>query len=260
MVALNQLVVRDIMAKPVTIAKSQAITEALDKMVDEGIDPLIALSGHEVVGTVSRKAIADKLGSRQKAPISTAKIHVAGSVEADFTSVSPDQEIATLVPLLKRSKLVVVYGENHRVIGQVGYGELLRLLQPKGSVDKVMEPAHTIGVNDRVQQLQNRMAKDGVSRFVVTDGNQLVGIVTETDVAVSIRKFREKVEGRHQDFHLHNLLVRAVMTSPLHTVDRSVKVSGIVDLMLQKKISSMPVTDKGSLIGMVTRQSLINAL
>jgi hypothetical protein len=49
----------------------------------------IVLSGNEVVGTVSRKSIADKLGSRQKTPISTSKIHVAGSIDANFTSVSP---------------------------------------------------------------------------------------------------------------------------------------------------------------------------
>jgi CBS domain-containing protein len=260
MIMTNQLFVRDIIAKPVTIAKSQAITEALDKMIDEGIDPLIIISGHDVVGTVSRKSIADKLGSRQKVPISTAKIHVAGSVELDFTTVYPDQEISELVPLLKRFKLVVVYDKNHRLIGQVGYGELIRVLQPKGSVDKVMEPVHTIGVNERVQHLQHRMAEEGISRFVVTDGSKPVGIVTETDMAVSVRKFREKVEGRHQDFHLHNLLVRAVMTSPLISVERSAKVAEIVDLMLKKKISSLPITDKGKLVGMVTRRSLVNAL
>jgi CBS domain-containing protein len=248
------------MAKPVTIAKSQAITVALDKMIDEGIDPLIVLSGHEVVGTVSRKSIADKLGNRQKSPISTSKIHVAGSVDANFTSVSPDQEIETLVPLLKQSKLVVVYGQNLRLIGQVGYGELLRVLLPKGTVDKVMEPSHTVGVNDRVQHIQHRMVEDGISRFVVTDGSQLVGIVTETDIAVSIRRFREKVEGRHQDFHLHNLLVRAIMTSPVHSVVRSEKISMVAELMLRKKISSMPVTDKGRLVGMITKRSLIHAL
>jgi CBS domain-containing protein len=127
-------------------------------------------------------------------------------------------------------------------------------------VDKVMEAAHTIGVNERVQHLQHRMVDDGISRFVVTEGNQLAGIVTETDIAVSMRRFREKVQDRHQDFHLHNLLVRAVMTSPLHTVNRNVKVSEIVDLMLKRKISSVPVTDYGRLVGMVTRQSLVNAL
>ena len=76
------LTAKDVMTKPVTISKSQSITEALDKMIGEGIDPLIVMSGHEAVGTVSRRSIAEKLGSRQKAPISTAKIHVAGRVAA----------------------------------------------------------------------------------------------------------------------------------------------------------------------------------
>jgi CBS domain-containing protein len=50
------------------------------------------------------------------------------------------------------------------------------------------------------------------------------------------------------------------MTSPLISVDRSAKVAEIVDLMLKKKISSLPITDKGKLFGMVTRRSLVNAL
>ena len=61
----KELFIKDIMAKPTTISKSAKITEALDKMLDEGIDPLIALHNSSVVGTVSREAIAEKLGSRQ---------------------------------------------------------------------------------------------------------------------------------------------------------------------------------------------------
>ncbi len=64
----GQLLVKDIMAKAVTISKSQSINEALDKMLNENIDPLIVLASHQVVGTVSRKSIADKLGSKTKAP------------------------------------------------------------------------------------------------------------------------------------------------------------------------------------------------
>ena len=50
--------IKDVMAKPTTIAKSAKITEALDKMLDEGLDPLIAVNNNSVVGTVSRQAIA----------------------------------------------------------------------------------------------------------------------------------------------------------------------------------------------------------
>ena len=61
----KQLVIKDVMEKPATISKSAKITEALDKMLETGADPLIALNGNSVVGTVSRQAIARKLGSKQ---------------------------------------------------------------------------------------------------------------------------------------------------------------------------------------------------
>jgi CBS domain-containing protein len=244
----------------VTVSKSQSITDALDRMLDEGADPLIVLHSHQVVGTVSRKSIAEKLGSRQKAQIAPAKIHVASSLEESVASARPDQKIAALRSLLQNHKLVVVYDGDQHLVGQVGYGELLKVLQPKGEIENVLEPAHTVSADERLFHIQNQMAEHGFSRFVVTDGQKIIGMVTETDLAVSLRKFREKIEDHHQDFKLHNILVRTVMTSPAITVDRSAKIPEIIDLMLTKRISSVPVTEKGKLIGMITRRSLVNAL
>ena len=255
-----QLLVKDVMAKPVTISKSQSINEALDKMLNENSDPLIVLASHQVVGTVSRKSIADKLGSKHKATISTAKIHVASSLEENIPSVFPQQDISVIVPLLKKHKLVVVHDSDQRLIGQIGYGELLRVLQPKGSIDRAMEPAPTIDADERLSHLQALMAEHHISRFVVTEGKKISGIVTETDLAVSLRKFREKIEDRHQDFRFNNIIVRTIMTTPIITIDRNTKIADVVSMMLQKNISSIPVVDKGNLVGIITRRSLVQAL
>jgi CBS domain-containing protein len=123
-----------------------------------------------------------------------------------------------------------------------------------------MEPAHTIDADERLSHLQALMAEHNISRFVVTEGEKISGIVTETDLAVSLRKFREKIENRHQDFRFHNIIVRTIMTSPLFTIDRKTKMSDIVSMMLKKNISSIPVVDKGKLVGIITRRSLVNAL
>jgi CBS domain-containing protein len=255
-----QLLVKDVMAKPVTISKSQSINEALDKMLNENSDPLIVLASHQVVGTVSRKSIADKLGNKNKAPISTAKIHVASSLEENIPSVSPQQEIGFVIPLLKKHKLVVVHDSDQRLIGQVGYGELLRVLQPKGGIDGAMEPALIIDADERLSHLQALMAEHTTSRFVVTEGEKISGIVTETDLAISLRKFREKIENRHQDFRFYNILVRAIMTTPVLTIERNTKIADVISMMLKKNISSVPVVDKGKLVGIITRQSLVKAL
>lgn len=256
----KELSIKDVMAKPVTIAKSAKITEALDKMLDGGIDPLIVTHNTSVAGTVSRQAIAKKLGSRQNSDIAPTAIHVASVVEEDFTSIYPDESIDVLVPLLQHYKLVVVYDGDHRLIGQVGAGELLKKIQPEGTPDGAMEKAVTIEADERVVHLRRRMLDDDITRFVVTENGKIVGIVTETDVAIAMRKFREAVTEKHQDHRIRNLLVKDIMSSPIISVDRSAKIPEIVDIMLKKNISSIPLTDKGKLIGVVTRRSLVNAL
>lgn len=256
----GELYIRDIMSKPVTIAKSALLTEALDKMIDEGIDPLIVVHNNSVVGTVSRMAIAETLGTRKNSVVSATSIHVANSVEEDFTTVYPDQDLDVLVPLLQHYKLVVVYDSDHRLIGQVTGADLLRKYEPGGSLADVMEPGCTIDLEERVVHLRRRMLDDKISRFIVTDHDKAIGIVTETDVAVAMRRFREIVEGRHQENRVRNLLVKDIMSSPVIMAGSDAKIPEVVRLMTEKKISAIPIADKGRLCGVVTRNSLIKAL
>jgi len=256
----KELFIKDIMAKPTTISKSAKITEALDKMLDEGIDPLIALNNNSVVGTVSRQAIAEKLGSKQNTALAPAAIHVASVVEEDFTSVYPDENTNVLIPLLQRYKLVVVYDSDHNLIGQVTAIDLLKKYPHEGSIKNALEKAVTIDAEERVVHLRRLMLDDKITRFVVTTNDKITGIVTETDVAVAMRKFRETVKDQHQDHRIRNLLVKDIMSSPLISLDIGVDYHELVDLMVAKNISTVPVTDKGKLAGLVTRRSLVHAL
>jgi len=256
----KEVFIKDVMAKPTTISKSAKITEALDKMLEEGIDPLIAVNNNSVVGIVSRQAIAEKLGSKQNSPLAPTAIHVASVVEEEFTSVYPDESINVLIPLLQHYKLVVVYDADHKLIGQVSAGDLLKKFQPENGIENAIEKVITIEADERVVHLRRRMLDDNITRFVVSDQGKYIGIVTETDVAIAMRKFRESVKDQHQDHRIRNMIVRDIMTAPLISVDPSASVSAVIDLMLKKNISSVPVMDKGRLAGIITRRSLVNAL
>ncbi|MEI7857013.1 MAG: CBS domain-containing protein [Methanomicrobiales archaeon] len=256
----KEVFIKDVMVKPTSIAKSATITEALDKMLAEGIDPLIVVHNNSVTGTVSRQAIAEKLGSKQNADLAPAAIHVASVVDADFTSVYPDENINVLIPLLQRYKLVVVYDADHKLIGQVGMVDLLKKIKPENAMDEVVEKVVTIEANERVVHLRRRMLDDNISRFIVTEHEKFTGIVTETDVAVAMRKFREAVGDNHQYHRIRNLLVKDIMSAPLLFVERTATVSAVIDTMIKKNISSIAVMDNGKLFGAITRRSLVNAL
>jgi predicted transcriptional regulator len=257
---MNQISIKDIMSKAIGIAKSASITEALDKMLAEGADPLIVTHNGNAIGTVSRKSIAEILGSRKNSNISPNAIHVATTVEDDFTSAYPDQGIDVAIPLLQRYKLIVVLDRDHRLVGQVTQGDLLKVVKPQAFLDDVLEPAHTILADERVVHLRRRMLDENISKFMVKDNGSLVGIVTETDVATAMRSFREVVEDKYQDHRIRNLIVRDIMSSPVLTMEASTGLDAMVDLMLKKGISSVPVTRDGVLAGIVTRHSVILAL
>jgi predicted transcriptional regulator len=252
--------VKDVMAKAASIAKSAFITEALGKMLDLGVDPLIVTNNGEVIGTVSRRSIAEILGTRRNRQISPTKIHVANHVKDNFTSAYPDQSVDILVPLLQASKVVVVLDENHRLIGQVGYADLLRVMRPRAPMDRLLEKAYTIQADERVVHLRRRMLDDEITRFVVTSNGSIVGIVTETDVATSLATFREVVETKHQDARIRNLIVRDIMSAPVIAAEKTVGVGEAVDLMLGKRISALPITETGQLAGLLTLESLVKAL
>jgi CBS domain-containing protein len=261
----KKLLVRDLMSKPVTIAKSAAMTEAFEKMLDEEVDPLIVTNNGAVMGTISRKAIADTLGSsklglKKPSGVAPAQLHVAKKTDEDFTSVYPDENAEILIPLLQEYKLVVVLDEEHRLIGQVKGKDLLKAMQPATSLENVMQAAYTIRSDERVVHLRRRMLDEDISKFVVMDDDGILGIVTETDVARAMKAFREVVDDKYQDHRIRNLLVRDIMTTHPLTVGIDEDVKMVIALLMEKRISSVPIMKDGRLAGMVTTHSLLAAL
>lgn len=257
---MNQkLTVKDVMSKPVSIAKSALIPEALDKMLAEGVDPIVVTNDRVVVGTASRRSIAEKMGSKKTGNIPASQIRVASVTREDFTSVYQDQDVDLLVPLLQRYKIVVVWDEEHRLIGQVTTGDLLKVVKPEGSIETMVEIAPRISPDDRVVQLHRRMVGDGATRFIVMDGNKAIGIVTETDIAKNLVKLKSEID-KHFENALRNVTAADIMSSPLITTPASTPVARVVDLMIAKNISTVPIADGEKVIGLATRKSLIDAL
>ncbi|HJJ42473.1 MAG TPA: CBS domain-containing protein [Methanocorpusculum sp.] len=255
----NNITVNDVMSKPVSIAKSALIPEALAKMLEYGIDPIVVTNDHVVIGTASRRTIAEKMGSKKTGNIPASQIRVASVTKDDFTSVYQDQDIELLIPLLQRYKIAVVWDEEHRLIGQVTKGDLLKFMKPDIPVEDIIEIAPKISIDDRVVQLHRRMTNNGSTRFIVMDGSSPVGIVTETDMAKVLVKMKSEID-KHFENALRNVTAGDIMTSPIISMPINTSVPKIVDVMTSKNISTMPIEEKGKIIGLVTRKSLVNSL
>ena len=253
----NSRCINEIMSRPFSIAKSAPVTEALDKMLDEGVDPLIVVHNNGVIGTISRESIAILLGSKRNSQIAPTNIHVANCVEEDFTTVYPDEDMDILVPLLQRYKLVVVYDKEHNLIGQVTSKDLVLGIEPEGNIADYIERVLTIDPEERVIHARRRILDEKIHRFVVAQEGTMVGIITETDIATAMRNFRKDVEDKHQDHRIRNLIVRDIMTSPVISVDVKSELKVAITIMKEKNLSALPVTENGALLGIISWASLV---
>jgi len=91
-----------------------------------------------------------------------------------------------------------------------------------------------------------RMLKQDVGSIVVTERGIAVGILTERDV---LRAFAQR--------KLSPLAkVEEAMSSPLITVEATMRLGDAADLMVRKKVRRLLVTQNGKITGIVTQRDL----
>ncbi len=100
-----------------------------------------------------------------------------------------------------------------------------------------------------VNEAMNLMVEKNIGSVVVTTGGEMIGILTERDV---LRKCCAKIE-------CAGMKAGEIMTSPLVTIDASAAIGEAADLMADKKIRRLLVTDEGKIQGIITERDVMRA-
>ncbi len=115
----------------------------------------------------------------------------------------------------------------------------------KSKPDQAVYTVHpTASVFDAVQL----MADENVGALLVTEGESIVGIITERDYARKI-----VLAGRAS----RETLVRDIMSAPVMYVTPDHSNEQCMALMTENRLRHLPVVDKGKLIGMVSVGDLV---
>ncbi|GMR17492.1 MAG: CBS domain-containing protein [Gammaproteobacteria bacterium] len=95
------------------------------------------------------------------------------------------------------------------------------------------------------------MAEQGVGALVVMDGDNLAGIVTERDYARKVI-----LKNRSSD----ETPVRDIMSTAVLTASIDDNVEHCMNVMTDKRVRHLPVSDGGKVIGMISIGDLVKAL
>lgn len=102
-----------------------------------------------------------------------------------------------------------------------------------------------------IQEAAKVMKRERVGSILVTQGDQVSGIITETDIV-------QKLVAANLD--PVNTRVEMVMSSPLLTIEADRSVSEANDLMDRKHVRHLGVTEAGKIVGMISVRDLLHPL
>lgn len=106
------------------------------------------------------------------------------------------------------------------------------------------KPAEVVAPEDSVASARARMSRARVHHLVATKGRDVVGIVSERDL-----------EGAAPDTP-----IEALMSSPAVTAPASMTVRDAAKVLRGHSIGSLPIVERGRVVGMVTITDLLTLL
>ena len=108
----------------------------------------------------------------------------------------------------------------------------------------------TVNLSTTALQVAKMMEQGGIGAILVQDNGAPVGIVTDRDYATRIAA---------NDLPL-DTAVENIMSTPLITINHDEPISAAAEQMTSKKIRKLPVTENGTIVGIVTSTDLVTQL
>jgi acetoin utilization protein AcuB len=118
----------------------------------------------------------------------------------------------------------------------------------------------TVSRKDSITVTANVMKKHKLKRLPVMDNEQLVGIITEKDVAKALPSPATTLSKYEINYLADKITVADVMTTTVITVTPETTVEEATMIMHEKDIGCLPVLDNGRLVGIVTETNIYDAL
>lgn len=126
--------------------------------------------------------------------------------------------------------------------------------------DSMTTPVISVSSDTNLSDARHVMTDKRVRRLPVVDNEKLVGIISFTDVLEAKLTGESSLNIWDLSQKVLSLEVKDVMTANVLSVDQSATIADAARIMLEQKVSGLPVTDNGKLVGMITESDLFRLI
>lgn len=250
------------------VSETTSAVEAAALMTDKRIGCLIVQGKGQnpdqqpIVGLVSETDLIRKVMAADQPDVTTPVSQIMNS---------PLKTIASHRPMLDASHVMEQQGVRHlcvakdeEIVGLISIRDLVRYFVyaeagPIRELDNVYRPLsvlmqrniETIDSDVSVKQAAQQMASKKVGALLVQQQSEHKGIVTERDLV-------QKVLSEEKD--VNELKVKRIMNHPLIDIDINRTIHDASDLMAEKWIRHLPVTENRKIVGILSVRDLIRMI
>ncbi|MFZ2455282.1 MAG: CBS domain-containing protein [Candidatus Altiarchaeia archaeon] len=244
----------------VTIDKDSHLHAALEIMQKRHISRLIVTEGGNIVGILAEEDIANRLADGKERKLKAEHIHISGAMTKDPVSIDVGASLrdAAKIMLEKKFSSLLVKKEG-AVIGLITKTDLVKTLcSSKKEVKEFCTPNPvTVKPEETIVSVRKTMLARNIHRAPVMDNGALVGMLTERDIAKGLDTFRKAID-KYPQADIKRLTVNLVMRPAPITVKPDTSIGKAAGIMIEKKISGLPVVNEK--MGIITKTDLIKGI
>lgn len=257
---------------PITIDKNKNICDCLRLMYKNNLSriPVVKSTDNgekELVGIISEKDIANKIGSSKYADMAISRFRVSTIMVKDLITADINEDTLEVANLMLENNIgAIPIMDSGKLIGIVTKSDYISACKGKAYDKKIVKEVMTsnpksIDLKDRLVHARRIIIDSGIGRLLITEENDLVGIITSKDIAKAYVSFKRHTPEKHQSTQLKNLFVSDFMTKGVEKVNDNDTISNVASEMLETGYNGYPVSsDDGEIVGIITQSDLLNLL
>jgi CBS domain-containing protein len=264
--------------KVITCSPTDTLLQVQQLMVNNNISRVVVVDeNNKPAGIVTQKDMIDFLVA-DKSKRGIEEIKVEEVMTKKLITAKRKVSISNIAETMMNkniSSVIIVDGKG-KLDGIVTKTDITAWYSTINGTYKVQEfmtaKPVTVKPSQSVFLVASFMAEHAISRVVVVADkeNRLAGIITEADMTMMSRLLKPaKVLKEKKPLlvkgaialpkNVYLLTAGDIMTADPVTISKSASLADAAELMTKHKISGLPVTDKGKLVGIITKSDIIRA-
>ena len=250
----------------ITVDKDQNLSDALKLLRKHNVSRLPVTNNKELVGIISERDIAAKLGSAKYESMPASRLHISSVMVKDVITVPQSMQLDEVARIMLEKGIgSVPVMEDDKMVGIVSKADFVTLAVgiafDKITVKEIMSKNLTVvSPTERIVHARRQMIESHVGRLPVVEDDGLVGMITSKDLMRAFIEFRKSVPEKYQKSQIKDLLVEDIMSLNPTFVSKDMSITEVSNIIMETGFNGLPVVEDDELVGIITQTDILRLI